>query len=344
MKNKPLLSIVIAVRNQSERLPTLLDSILAQPFRMLEVVIVDDASTEGNIAEVLVAYKDKGLDLHLYVSPRRLYTKDARLKGVELAKGEIITFADADDEFTPDDTLERHVHSWLASGCDVLHFRTMRLYGPEKSRSYNAWADPFAKELKGQIVFEEYAKNLAGHVMWNKLYSRALWLQHLDAARAIPITVCSEDLFLSTFYLFHARHYVGSDLIGYDHNYEDKIAVKSACRAVAFFTMLHDFIPYLEMHDCPPEALKNVTRHLIRGCQTYTNRACLEAMQPDSLSRIGSRLVESSQARNGQIVPLSNFAKSDVFAGIPLDRLKKILLFANARNAWQLTRTARDFL
>jgi len=324
MQNKiaPVLSIVIAVHNQTERLPSLFDSILRQSCKALEVVVVDDASTQGGLEDVVSAYRSKGLDICFHAASRRYFTKDARLKGVELAQGEIIAFADADDEFLGEDILEHHVQLWLTRDCDVLHFRTMRVHGRGGARAYNAWADRFALELRGEVVFEEYSKTLAGHVMWNKLYSRRLWLEHMEAARAIPITVCSEDLFLSTFYLFHAKHYVGSDLTGYAHEYEDKISVKSACRAAAFFIMIQELLPYLEMRGCSPTALENVTRYLHKGCQSYTNRACLEAVGSDSPARHGD---------------------SKVFAGIPPARLLEMLLFANGRNARQLHRAARDF-
>jgi CDP-glycerol glycerophosphotransferase len=320
----PLVSVVVAVHNHVERLPVLFDSILSQSFKALEVVVVDDASTEGGHKELVDAYRDKGLRARLHAPAKRLWTKDARLCGVRHAQGEIIAFADADDAFAGGDILERHVDLFRASGCDALHFRTARLHGETRGTSYNSWADPFARELRGRAVFAEYARTLAGHVMWNKLYSRDLWMRHMDAAEAVPIAVCSEDLFLSTLYLFHARHYVGSDLVGYAHGYADKIAVKSACRAAAFFVMIRDFLPYLEARGCPPEALAHMTRHLHRGCRDYAGRACLEA----------------AREAGGSATP---YDASTTFADLPPALLAELLLFANAESAEHLTRIARMF-
>jgi glycosyltransferase involved in cell wall biosynthesis len=321
---EPLLSVVVPVHNQTGQLPALLESVARQSFAALEVVIVDDASTEGRLEDVVSVYRNRGLAVRLHTVPNQVYTKEARLTGIEFAAGDIIVFADADDEFMGEDILERHVRQWAESGCDVLHFRTMRLHDSAGERNYNSWADSFAPELKGQAIFEEYSKGLAGHVMWNKLYSRRIWLKCIEFARSIPITVCSEDLFLSTLYLFHARHYVGSDLVGYAHHYEDKIAAKSAGRAVAFFIMLKELLPYLRACGCSPMAYDNLARRLRSGCQSYANRACLEAVQGDFSA--------------------SPYSDNGVFADIPpAARLMELLLYANERNAEHLTFSARNF-
>ena len=319
----PRLSILVSVHNHSTALPTLFDSILCQSFKGLEVVVVDDASTE-QYDGLLNAYRDKGLAIRFHASSRRLYTKDARLKAVELARGEILTFADADDVFLGTDILEAHVQKFLSSGCDVLHFRTVYIHQDGWQRN-NDWADPFARELKGDAIFAAYAPTVTGHLMWNKLYSRQVWLRNLEVAKAIPITICSEDLFLSTWYLFHARHYIGSDLVGYAHGYADKTAVKSACRGVAFYIILRDLIPYLEAHGCPSPTLETLSSRLAAGCQAYINRACLEAV------------------KNSPLDP-APYGKTNAFAEVPESLLTELLLYVNQRNATQLSSWARDFL
>jgi glycosyltransferase involved in cell wall biosynthesis len=320
----PLLSIVVSSHNHARSLPALLESIARQSLKDLEVVVVDDAS-EVSCENMVAAYGEKGLDIRLHSSSARMYTKDARLKGIELARGEIIAFADADDEFVGSDILERHVGRYLDSGCDALHFCTMRMHAGEGAWTYNAWADPFAAELKGEDIFREYVKTLAGHPVWNKLYSRELWMRHIEAARAVPVTVCSEDLFLSTFYLFHARHYVGSELVGYAHDFADKTAAKSACRAAAFFIMIQDFLPYLEANGCPPDCLERLGARLGGDCRAYAGRACLEAMKDGGQ---GLRLREAA----------------DAFQGLSEDRLIDLLIYANGWNAGDLSARARDFL
>ncbi len=319
----PLLSIVIPIHNHAEALPELLESISRQSFTDLEVVVVDDASTES-CEYILEQHREKGLDIKLHYSPKRLYTKDARLRGIEVAKGEIIAFADADDAFTGRDILEHHVRRYVDSGCDVLHFCTMRRHQNGEGQSFNAWADPFAEELKGEDIFRQYAKTLAGHLMWNKLYSRRLWMRHIAAAKAVPITVCSEDLFLSTFYLFHARHYLGSDKVGYAHEYLDKTGVKSACRSVAFFIMLRDFFPYLEAKACPEDILTMLATRFESDCQSYVNRACLEASPTPA-------------------APLERTGMEAAFKGMPKDVLLDMLIYVNGQNANFLSDCGRSF-
>jgi hypothetical protein len=77
-------------------LPRLLDSILVQSFKDLEVLLVDDCSDEP-CGPVVQTYRGKGLEIVLLEHGERIYTMQARLTGIAAARGKIIGFADADD-------------------------------------------------------------------------------------------------------------------------------------------------------------------------------------------------------------------------------------------------------
>ncbi len=100
----PRVSIIIPTYNYGRYLPDAINSILAQTFRDFEVIVVDDGSTDDTPA-ILAAQTDPR------VRPVRKEnggTSSARNHGRTLARGEFLTFLDADDLWRPT-FLERHL-------------------------------------------------------------------------------------------------------------------------------------------------------------------------------------------------------------------------------------------
>ena len=96
----PLLSVVIPVFNGERFLREAVDSVLAQKYSPLEIIIVDDGSTDGT-AEVVRSLPDTVR----YVHQANQGPAAARNRGIEHAQGSLIAFADADDLW-PEDKLE----------------------------------------------------------------------------------------------------------------------------------------------------------------------------------------------------------------------------------------------
>lgn len=89
----PLISIIIPVYNRQKELMLSLASIQKQTYRPLEVIIVDDGSTEE--IRKLGNWEIKGIPLIIYKQENQ-GAPAARNKGFELSKGEYVIFWDAD--------------------------------------------------------------------------------------------------------------------------------------------------------------------------------------------------------------------------------------------------------
>jgi len=100
MRNEPLVSVVIPTYNYASYLPKALTSCLSQTYQNIEIIVVDDDSTDGT-RELLHQYGDRVR----YVHQEHKGASAARNKGLSLARGEFINFLDADDYFT-DDSIE----------------------------------------------------------------------------------------------------------------------------------------------------------------------------------------------------------------------------------------------
>ena len=103
---RPLVSILMIVRDRVELVGRSLDSLIAQTYRPIEIVVVDGGSTDGTW-EILQAYGQRHGWLHLHQLPGATI-EEARNKSLELASGEFLAIADSDDLFHVD-KLERQV-------------------------------------------------------------------------------------------------------------------------------------------------------------------------------------------------------------------------------------------
>jgi glycosyltransferase involved in cell wall biosynthesis len=92
---KPLLSVMIGAYNAAPYLGEAIESVLAQDYEPVELIVVDDGSTDGT-AEVARSFADVTV-----VSQENGGNGAARNRAVENASGELYAFLDADDRFTP---------------------------------------------------------------------------------------------------------------------------------------------------------------------------------------------------------------------------------------------------
>jgi glycosyltransferase involved in cell wall biosynthesis len=93
----PLISCVVPLFNAERYIREALNSILAQTYRPIEIVVVDDGSTDRS-AQIVVSYGDRVR----YLFQHNAGPAAARNRGLSAAHGEFIAFLDADDLWHPD--------------------------------------------------------------------------------------------------------------------------------------------------------------------------------------------------------------------------------------------------
>lgn len=133
-----LVSCVIPVYNGARFVGESIESVLAQAYRPLEIIVVDDGSTDGT-EDVLAAFGDR---IRTFFQPNA-GPSAARNRGVAEARGEWLTFQDADDLWVPD-KLERQMESFRKNpALDLCFGHLQNFWEPElrdiEERARDTW-------------------------------------------------------------------------------------------------------------------------------------------------------------------------------------------------------------
>ena len=91
------LSVIIPVYNVADTLDRCLRSISEQSFRDMQIILVNDASTDGS-DEICERWRNDDHRIQVISHKENLGLSEARNSGISKAKGEYITFVDSDDE------------------------------------------------------------------------------------------------------------------------------------------------------------------------------------------------------------------------------------------------------
>ena len=116
MADEPLVSVVVPVFNAEKHLGQALDSLLAQTHGNLEVICVDDGSTDGT-PQLLADYASRDGRVRIF-NQENAGPGVARNRGIERARGDYLYFLDADDWCDPS-LLEKAVALLERTGANI---------------------------------------------------------------------------------------------------------------------------------------------------------------------------------------------------------------------------------
>lgn len=162
-----VISVIIPVYNVARYLPECLDSVLNQDHRELEVILIDDGSTDdsGAICDAYAARDSRVTVIH----QQNGGAAAAKNAGLRIATGEYLSFVDSDD------FLEPNVYGYMLktlknSGADAAQFSFRNVYTNRREEEILV-----PETLDGETFLVRFTKDWSCALLWNKLYRRELY-------------------------------------------------------------------------------------------------------------------------------------------------------------------------
>ncbi|MFK0187040.1 CDP-glycerol glycerophosphotransferase family protein [Streptomyces rubiginosohelvolus] len=231
----PLLSVVIPVHNVEDYLEDCLRSVAEQTLDAIEVVMVDDGSTDasGRIAAEFAARDER---FRLVRQPNAGLSA-ARNTGVRHTTPAVpyLAFADSDD-IVVHDAYERMTAALESSGSDLVTGNVWRLTGQGRQQ---AWQYRWLTGPRSRTHITRDPRLLADRVAWNKVFRRSFWDAH---AFAFPEGRLYED----TPVMIPAHHLASSVDVLAEHVYYWRVREGSITRRRTDVTGVRDRIAACE--------------------------------------------------------------------------------------------------
>lgn len=162
-----MISIIVPVYNVEPYLRKCLDSIINQTYKDLEMLIIDDGSTDGS-GRICDEYAEKDSRITVFHTENRGLSC-ARNLGLDEAKGEWIGFVDSDDWIEPD-MYEVLIRRAEETGADVVECGVFKEYSDKTAEHHR----PDSVMHKTEAIHALVNRELSNSV-WNKLWDKACY-------------------------------------------------------------------------------------------------------------------------------------------------------------------------
>ena len=166
-----LLSVIVPVFNSQPYIRTLIDSVLGQSWKYMELILVDDGSTDGS-AEICEYYSGKDTRV-VVIHQKNKGQANARNIGLELAKGNLVSFADNDDILNPY-MYETLIKNMLITKSDVSACGFMHATNEQISEIEFSLPNKTYTVLSREQLIRDYLKPSWKIPVWNKIYKKEI--------------------------------------------------------------------------------------------------------------------------------------------------------------------------
>lgn len=169
-----LVSVIINVYNCKEYLPYSLESVRQQTYKNLEVILVEDASTDGS-GEFCDEFCKQDERFRVIHHEKNTGVSGPRNTGLKAAKGNYIYFMDSDD-YIHVEMIERLYNAIQETGIELAACDYSKTSSLTNNIYYTIPDYKYELVPEEQMIFEMIAHQgiLRWRVVWNKLYKRSL--------------------------------------------------------------------------------------------------------------------------------------------------------------------------
>lgn len=219
MRYKDKVSIIVPVYNVKTFLERCIHSVTEQTYPNLEIILVDDGSTDGS-GKVCDRFAKKDSRIKV-IHQKNQGLSGARNAGIEEAKGDFIFFIDSDD-WIEQRTIELLIKAIKSNDANIAECSYRCIYNESVFYESKCMGDNYIVDAYGAIKDNLEWKNCKP-VAWNKLYRTNIVKDNM-----FPIGKYHEDEYTTYKYYYKAQKIVFLDIALYNYNCsrEDSITAK----------------------------------------------------------------------------------------------------------------------
>ena len=261
------ISVIVPVYNLQNELRSCVESIMAQTYSNLEIILVDDGSADNsrNVISELASEDPRIIPVFKCNGG----VTSARLEGVKIASGDYIGFVDGDD-YIEKDMYERLVENARRFDADISHcgYQTRM---PDGGRKYYYNSGQREEMDHTTAIRELLDGRMIEPSLCNKLYTRKLFCNQIFDTLDTGIRI-NEDL-LMNFYLFmKAKNSVFEDVCLYHYIARENSASRSRINEYRVMDPIR--VKEIILAQCPREMKDTAMRVYLRTC-IYSYNAVL---------------------------------------------------------------------
>ncbi len=278
MKDGVKISIIVAAYNAAASLSACLESAINQTLANIEILVVDDGSTDNSLA-IMLQYAKNDQRIKVQQNPTNRSILQSRKSGVELARGEYIMFLDADDTLQPL-ACEKLAAVMDEVDVDILQFGVNLIINPETTETSQTFirkhVEPYPGYIWGKAVFEDCFKSgKYGFSLVNKIIKTRLCKLAFAETR---LEYCSmaDDLYTYFILSWYGKSYLGRENKYYNYNFGTGISTAKGQKTLADFRKFclqsevaracRDFLVRHKKEKKYRNIWKSIDRRLLKNC------------------------------------------------------------------------------
>ena len=233
----PKLSVIIPIYNGEQYLPQCLNSVINQTFKDIEIICVNDGSTDST-AQILEIYANKDSRIKI-VTKENGGLSSARNEGFKYATSDIVHFLDADDWLYSENSYEELYHKFTKDNMDMLIFEHQeydntnnKIIEIDKRKYAFKFKPEDYEKVLNKSEFEKYIFHFTPFA-WNKFYKKDFLTKNNiifstelksgeDSPYALHTIICAENImFTESKYIVYRVENLTSMTKNKIHEYPD---------------------------------------------------------------------------------------------------------------------------
>lgn len=281
MCEQPLVSVIIPVYNVEQYLYECIDSVVAQTYTNLEIILVDDGSTDGS-GKICDEYAEKDERI-LVMHKKNEGVSSARNSALEISTGTYVAFIDADD-YVDSNFINKLYMALFNNNVDIAICGYEKIGGLDlvsgntttKYRTEKIVLEKSGRLNTGKLWFHAFDTNFVGCYLWNKLFKKK-FLDKMQFDRELCI---GEDMIYLAQYLKNVNdaYYINEPLYKYRINCNSALNTTNVLAKDTVIKKIESAIEATEILDSLIQKEKNVLKYYVSYRKVRTSVWCIFKM------------------------------------------------------------------